>query len=241
MTAGRDQPGTGSASAPRPQDGSASREAAFRRARNHSRKVRFLKLALPVAALLLAGSFAGYSYLSLPGSVSFDVSGSAYADGKLVMANPKLDGYTKENRPYSMTAKRALQRIDQGSIVELEGIDAKLPISAEVFATIGADRGIYDRENNTLDVQSPVSVKTDDGTTATFQSAYLEIEKGTFKTDKPIDIRMDGGQITADSMSVLENGKVLIFEKRVKMEIRPDRLKGRQEREEGSSNQDAQN
>ena len=35
-----------------------SREAAFRRARKHSRKVQFLKFALPSAAILIAGSFA---------------------------------------------------------------------------------------------------------------------------------------------------------------------------------------
>jgi lipopolysaccharide export system protein LptC len=240
MTAGQDKPRKGRASSP--QGAPAVREAAFRRALNHSRKVRFLKLALPVAALLIGGSFAAYSYISVPGSVSFDLSESAYVDGKLVMANPKLDGYTKENRPYSMTATRALQHIkDQGSIVELEGIDAEVPVNDTVVAKIGADHGVYDRDKNTLDVQSPIVIKTTDGMMATFQSAYLDIEKGNMTTDEPVDIRMDGGQITADAMSVLENGKVLIFEKRVRMEIKPGRLKGRQERKEESSTQDAQN
>lgn len=240
MTAGQDKPKKGGASSP--QGGSAAREAAFRRARQHSSKVRFLKLALPVAAILIAGSFAAYSYISVPGSVSFDLSQSAYVDGKLVMANPKLDGYTKDNRPYWMTATRALQHVkNQGGIVELEGIDAEVPVNDTVVAKIGADRGIYDRDKNTLDVQSPITIETTDGMMATFQSAYLEIEKGNMTTDKPVDIRMDGGQITADAMSVLENGKVLIFEKRVKLEIKPDRLKGRQERKEESSTQDAQN
>jgi len=227
MTAGQDKANRG-VPTPRQQGAGASLEAAFRRAANHSRKVRFLKLVLPAAALLIAGAFVAYSYVSVPGSVSFDVSESAYADGKLVMANPKLDGYTKENRPYSMKATRALQHMDNSSIVELEGIDAKLPVSDAVVAAIGAEYGIYDRENNTLDVQSPIKVETTDGMTAAFQSAYLDIGKGSMTTDKPIEIRLNGAQISADTMSVLENGKVLIFEKRVKMEIKPDRLKERQ-------------
>ena len=136
----------------------AAREAAFRRARKHSRKVQFLKFALPAAAILIGGSFAAYSYVSVPGSVSFDISESAYTDGKLVMANPKLDGYTKESRPYSMTATRALQHLDDSGVVDLEGIDARLPVSATEFATIGAERGVYDREKNTLDIPDRKSV-----------------------------------------------------------------------------------
>jgi lipopolysaccharide export system protein LptC len=206
----------------------AAREAAFRRARKHSRKVQFLKFALPVAAILIGGSFAAYSYISVPGSVSFDVSESAYADGKLVMANPKLDGYTKESRPYSMTATRALQHLDKNGIIDLEGIDARLPVSATEFATIGAERGVYDREKNTLDIPSAITVKTTDGMTAILQSAYLEIGPGNLRTKDHVDIKMNGAQIVADAMSVLENGKVLIFERGVKMNLAPGRLKGRQ-------------
>ena len=80
-----------------------------------------------------------YSYVSVPGSVSFDVSESAYSNGKLVMANPKLDGYTKDNRPYSMTATRALQHIDKHGMVELEGIDARVPVERRQDRQIGAD------------------------------------------------------------------------------------------------------
>ena len=94
------------------------------------------------------------------------------------------------------------------------------------FASIGAERGTYDRENNTLDIPSPITVKTTDGMTAILQSAYLEIGQGNLRTKDPVDIKMNGAQIVADAMSVLENGKVLIFERRVKMNLAAGRLKG---------------
>lgn len=226
--AARQDNAKGGARTPRPKDDGTSREAAFRRALNHSRKVRLLKLVLPITAFLIAGSFVAYSYVSVPGSVSFDIADSAYVDGKLVMANPKLEGFTRDNLPYSMMATRALQHVDQSSIVDLEGIDASVPVSDTIIAKIGAERGTYDREKNTLDVTSPIKIETTDGMKAVFQSAFLDIEKGTMTTELPVEISLDGGHITADAMSVLENGKVLIFERRVKMEIRPDRLKQRQ-------------
>ena len=243
MTAGqtRDQTGGATEVQTRPRtETNAAREAAFRRAQKHSRKVQFLKFVLPLAAIVIAGSFAAYSYLSVPGSASFDISESAYADGRLVMANPKLDGYTKESRPYSMTATRALQHLDRNGIVDLEGIDARLPVSATEFATIGAERGVYDREKNTLDIPSAITVSTTDGMTAVLQSAYLEIGPGNLRTRDPVDITMNGAQIVADAMSILENGKVLIFERRVKMNLAPGRFKGKRAPSVESLTNDAQ-
>jgi lipopolysaccharide export system protein LptC len=232
MTAKQGRAETHNASTRRPDQDPASREAAFRRAASHSRKVQFLKFTLPVAAVAIAGSFAAYSYLSVPGTVSFDVSESAYADGKLVMANPKLDGYTKDSRPYWMTATRALQHVKDSSIVELEGIDAKLPVGGENFASIGADRGIYNYDKSTLEIPSPITIKTTDGMTATLQSATVDIGKGNLSTKDPVSINLDGVKLSADAMSVLENGKVLIFEKRVRMELKPERIKSKPDAEQ---------
>jgi lipopolysaccharide export system protein LptC len=216
------------------------REAAFHRAQKHSRAVQFLKFALPVAAVLIGGFFAAYSYISVPGAVSFNITESAYTDGKLVMSNPKLDGFTKDSRPYSMTATRALQHVDSSGIVDLEGIDAKLPVGGKDFATIGAERGVYDRAKDTLDISSAITVKTTDGMTVLLKSALVEIGKGNMTTKDPVDIKTSSLRIVADAMSVLENGKVLIFEKRVKVNTTPDPSKAGKASTAESSTDNAQ-
>ena len=65
--------------------------------------------------------------------------------------------------------------------------------------------------------------------TALLQSAYLEIGKGNLRPRIRSTSRLDGAQIVADAMSVLENGKVLIFERRVKVntDARPAQRGGR--------------
>jgi lipopolysaccharide export system protein LptC len=225
MTAGQDNTGTEYAPAAEPRQGQVSREVAFRRAVSHSRRVRFLKLALPVAALVIAGSFAAYSYVSVPGTVSFDVSDSAFSNGKLVMANPTLAGYTKDNRPYSMVATRALQHVKDSAIVELEGIAATLPVSKGNIAKIEAEHGIYNRDKNTLVITSPITIATADGNTATLQSAYLDIGKGNLQTKDPVSIKMGGVQLSADTMRVIDNGSVVIFKNRVRVVLQPGKVK----------------
>jgi lipopolysaccharide export system protein LptC len=202
---------------------------AFLRAERHSRIVRVLKGALPLLAAAMALGFLGYSYVMTPGSVEVKADGSAISDGKLVMANPKLDGFTKDNRPYSMTAMRAIQDFQNEGVVQLEGINAKLPIDAENWATISAEGGVYDRDKNTLEIDTQITVKTADGMSAKLQSATLDIGGGGMTTDDPVDIRMDGATITSDTMAIRENGKVLVFEKRVRMDIDPQRLKATQQ------------
>ncbi|TKA98609.1 MAG: LPS export ABC transporter periplasmic protein LptC, partial [Mesorhizobium sp.] len=96
----------------------------------------------------------------------------AFADGKLVMANPKLNGFTKQNLPYSMTALRAIQDVSKQGIIDLEGIKAKLPIAADNTAAIDATHGTYDRDGNTLSLTSDVTVSTTDGVVAKFKSVY---------------------------------------------------------------------
>ena len=134
-----------------------------------------------------------------------------------------------------------LQHIDKSGIVDLEGIDARLPVSADGISPRSAPNAASTIARTTRSTfQAPITVKTTDGMTVMLQSAYLEIDQGNLRTKDPVDIKMDGAQIVADAMSVLENGKVLIFEKRVKMNLTPDRLKGRQVPSVESLTNDAQ-
>jgi lipopolysaccharide export system protein LptC len=222
--------GDAGTAAPAPDAENSLRVSAFGRAQRHSRRVRVLKLVVPLAAALIAVTFLGYSYMAAPPSVVVETDSSAFSDGKLVMANPKLDGLTKENLPYSLTALRAVQNPDMEGVIELDGIDAKLPVSADNVAAIGAAHGTYDRDSNTLDLDQEITVSTTDGMVARLKSAFLDMGKGTMKTDEPVDITRGGSRITADTMTVRDNGKVLVFENRVRLNIDPAQAKAANEK-----------
>lgn len=195
----------------------------FLRAERHSRRVRALKIWLPGLAAIGIAGFVGWSYLAVPDIAGISVQGAAVTDGKLVMANPKLDGFTRDNLPYSMTAARAIQDIKQTGVIALEDIDAKVPISAKSIARIVADTGIYDNTKNTLVIDSAVTVTTSDGMVAKLQSASVDIASGLMTTPDPVDITLDGSRISADSLTVSENGKVLVFERRVRVDLKPEK------------------
>ncbi|MDI6027427.1 LPS export ABC transporter periplasmic protein LptC [Corticibacterium sp. UT-5YL-CI-8] len=200
-----------------------SREAAFDKARRHSNLVRILKFALPVAAIAIAVAFLGKSYMAAPSAIEIKSDDTAFSDGKLVMANPKLDGYTKDNQPYSMTARRAVQDASNQGVVELEGIDASLPLDKDNMAKVEAQRGVFDRDKNTLNLSQAITLTTTDGIVALFQSAFLNMAEGEMTTSEPVQIKLDGSTINSDSMNVLQNGKVFVFENKVRVTIEPQR------------------
>lgn len=202
-----------------------ARAEAFSRAERHSRRVRRLKVLLPALAVLMAGGFVGYSYLATPASVAVDTEGSSVTEGKLVMDSPKLEGFTRDGRPYSVNATRATQDFDKQDIINLDGIDARMPVEAENWAQVQATSGVYDRTANTLDVPTDILVTTTDGMVAKLKSAFLDINNGSLKSTTPVDIQSHGSRITADSMSVVENGRRVIFETRVRVHIDPVQMK----------------
>lgn len=207
---------------PIPPSTSARTENVYRSARQHSRVVKLLKVGLPLTGILIIAGFAGFVMLSGQSGPSVDISGIGVKDGKLVMANPKLDGETKAKLPYNMTAARAIQDLSNTNIISLEEIDAKFALNDEVTAVIDAATGVFDNANNTLDINSPMNVKTSSGMVAKFESAQVDLKAGNLKTNDPVDIDMNGSHIVADSLTVTDQGKVMVFENRVRVTITKD-------------------
>lgn len=197
---------------------------AFRRARRHSLQVRVLKIALPAAALAIGLGFIGYSYLASSGVEAVDIGSVSFDDGSLVMDAPKLEGFTKDNLRYEMTAARARQALGDSSAIALEEIDAEVPIDAGTRARISAAAGLYDRTANTLDITDGMTLRTTSGIVARLKSASVDIDAGALSTDDPVEIELDGARIAAQSMRVDDGGKVLRFERRVRVDISPGRL-----------------
>ncbi|EBV3599816.1 LPS export ABC transporter periplasmic protein LptC [Escherichia coli] len=204
--------------------GDADTSAAFAQARRHSQRVRILKIAFPAAAIVLALGFVAVSYLRSPVQVSINTSDSSYVDGKLVMAQPQLEGVTNTNRPFQMTADRAVQDMQSPGVIELNAISARLPLDEKEWVSIDAPQGTYDRDRNTLNMTSPFRIQTTNGLAATLNSAFVDMGSSTMKTSDPVDITLNGSRLQAESMSVLEKGKLFVFDKKVRLVIEPARL-----------------
>ncbi len=194
------------------------RDVIFARAQRHSRRVTVLKRAVPAIAVVLGLGFLGFTYVVSPAAVLIDVAESAISNGRLVMASPKLEGFTPDNKPYSMTALRAFQDLKDVNQIELEEISATLPYENDI-ATLTAPRGFYDRTANTFEIKGEMQIKTEAGLSAQLNSAFVDITKASVKSEMPVEVKLDGGTVAADSLEVQNGGKILIFDKRVRVTV----------------------
>ena len=74
-----------------------------------------------------------------------------------------------------------------------------------------------------LDINSEINIRTSDGAVAKLNSARIDMAAGRMSTDKPVEIRFKDASINSDALTVEQNGKLVVFEKRVRVHIVPPR------------------
>lgn len=201
----------------------------YARALRHSRRVRFLKLLFPIAAAGIILGFIAVSIVarSLPDNVS--VARSTIVDGMIIMETPILTGQTNDERPFRVTAARALQGLDRPNVITMQEIAAELPVSESESARVEAESGVYDRLAETLVLDRPFDVVATSGLRVEMRSATFDLAEGTMTSDDQITISNGNTQVVAQSVRMRDNGRTITFERDVRMTIDPSTLRNTQE------------
>ncbi|MCU0790260.1 MAG: LPS export ABC transporter periplasmic protein LptC, partial [Nitratireductor sp.] len=121
----------------------------------------------------------------------------------------------------SLTAVRAVQDAAKPTRVTLEQIEGSLSIEEGNSAAVTAGQGVYDSIAKTLELSGKVAVDTGDGMSLRLEGASIDIEAGTLKSEQPVSIDTGRAQISAQSVTVADKGKTIIFENRVRMTLQP--------------------
>jgi lipopolysaccharide export system protein LptC len=196
----------------------AGAEDAYAAAHRHSRRVRALRRAIPVACALglvlpvLWGIVAPYAR-TVP---DVQVGAVSITGTKIRMDAPKLSGFKKDQKAYEVTAREALQDIKVPTVVELNGLNGRMEQETNSFARVTAEWGRFDQSADRLDLKGDIRVRTDKGYEADLSSARIDMKTGDVATQERVEIRSKSGTIEADSMTIRENGKHALFEGRVR-------------------------
>ncbi len=195
---------------------------AFDRARRHSRRVRLLKIGLPAVAtvMVVIGIGAAYVARSLPGELSF--ASSTLEDGRLVMQDPRLSGSDSRDRPYSMTARRAIQSVaGSTSGVDLEGVRADIAVDDSTNATVQAGNGFYDVASERLRLFDDIEVDTTSGIAIRLSQAEIDLGQRSMQGQGPVVITTPNQRLESGSVVIEEGGERLSFGGRVKLTLLP--------------------
>ena len=199
------------------------RARAYRAARRHSLFVRVARMALPLGFLaalmgLALTTFTPWRTLVAP-QLAFD---SVSADGStMTMARPRLSGFRRDGRPFSLTAEKAAQDLSHPSQAALTQVSGQMAVSDQLSLTLSAGGGVYDNSSQRLTVKDKVSLTSDTFALA-LDAADIDFRDGAMRSIGPVLVtRQDGSQIHADSFAAADNGRQLTFLGHVRTTIQP--------------------
>jgi lipopolysaccharide export system protein LptC len=191
---------------------------AYDAALRHSRRVRFLRKAIPVACAsglvlpVLWGILSPYAR-TVP---DVQVGAVSIQGTRIRMDSPKLSGFKKDQKAYEVTAREALQDIKLPTVVELNNLNGRMEQETNSFARLTAEWGRFDQTADRLDLKGDIRLRTDKGYEADLLSARVDMKSGDIATQERVEIRSRNGTIEAGSMVVRDNGKHALFEGRVR-------------------------
>jgi lipopolysaccharide export system protein LptC len=204
------------------------RAGAFRAAKRHSRRVRFLRRALP--ALVVAGSiiillWVWFDPIRFAQGFGFDLARLVLSGNKLTMEAPKLSGFTRDGRAYSISARAAAQDLTKPYIVELTDIEARLLQPDRSTTELTAKSGTYDSKEDRIYLNGGIKLNSTAGYKGDLKEATVEVRKGRIVSEQPVNFSFnDGtndGTLRGDRLEIQDNGARILLEGGVVMTFRP--------------------
>lgn len=192
------------------------RQMTLEQARQRSSMVSFLRLAFTAGAAISAGMMIGHlaaNAVSASPSQIERLSG----DEIVTMVNPRFTGRDIAGKAFVITADTAQRRIGGG-----EKIDLKNPeLISEDGTRVAAPAGLYNQDDQTLELYEAVEVENAKGYKFNSTSAKMFIEEGRVEGIDPLSGRGPLGDVRSDTYEIVDEGDRVLLSGRVEMTIIP--------------------
>lgn len=198
-------------------------EARFAVAARHSRRVRVLRVAVPVIVVVAMGAIVAVSIFNpfrilLP-KLPVDFGNVVVSGTKITMESPHMAGFSADKRPYEVWAKTATQDVTAPDHVELNALRAKMLNEDQSTVTLVARDGLMNTKDQMLDLHHDIYVQTSTGNEAWMSQATVDMAKGDVASDEHVDVKFIGGTVSSDRLRVTGGGEVVRFEGNVVMHL----------------------
>jgi lipopolysaccharide export system protein LptC len=196
----------------------------FSGARRHSRRVRFLRTAVPVMLVLVGVGLVLVNYLNPMRwlRVPTEFGTLVISGSKITMEAPRLAGFTKDQREYEVSASAASQDTRNPQFVEMKEINGRMAMQDKSTVTLTAVEGVYDTKADLLTLSQEIVIVSTAGYQGRLTEAKVEIKKGYILSEKPVQLKMPQGTLDANRMEVLDSGAMIRFDGGVVMVLTPD-------------------
>ncbi|MGD9658790.1 MAG: LPS export ABC transporter periplasmic protein LptC [Methylocystis sp.] len=178
------------------------RQSAFPEALRHTSRVTLLRRWI----LWGAGGVVGIVGLGLlisslrflPADLS--LARVALKGSRIVIESPKLVGYRKDGRPYEVRAVVGVQDLAKPDLFELEQLEVRVENTKDNSIVMSAEKGVYNRNADRADMTGGVNIRDDKNFDMQLESAVMDLKASMMTSNKPVLLKIDGGEVTAHSV-----------------------------------------
>lgn len=174
----------------------------FATASRHSRRVRFLRLALPAAAVFAVAGYFVLSQSDEPTSLPVNYDNIIVGGDATVIERPRLTGYQAGGEAYDLEADRAVQRNDDPDTLVLEGVRATYELPGGVNAAFTAPVGEYNTVTTMMRLSGGLTMTLDNGIEARMETITVDVANGTITTDRPFALTADRLTIEGNTLDM---------------------------------------
>ena len=176
--------------------------------RARSRRVRWLRRALPVAIGVVAG---GVVLWIAGASIWAGIERRRVASDEIRIDAPLFHGQDEQGRDIIIGAGEAVRDPETG-LYRLDAPALRIELGAGKVSEISAGAGVYDRENNVVRLIDTVRIVDEEmGFTLVTPEAVMDTQTGVITGDKGIKGTGKLGSIQASSYAIYEDGGRIRF------------------------------
>jgi len=190
---------------------------------SYSRWVRSLRIVLPIVAMLLVALVVIWPYLqkeTIAFSIGF-VQGEIDGSQSTMMVNPRFTGTDSDDRPYSITADLAHNLVIDTNQVDLDNPKADITLEDGTWLVVTADRGVYAKAGETLDLEGSVNLFQDEGYEIRTESVRVNLDKSTAESLTPSIGHGPFGELESEGFRITEMGETIIFTGKARLTLFP--------------------
>jgi lipopolysaccharide export system protein LptC len=192
------------------------RTVSLREARARTNFVHIIRLLFTTAAVVSAGLLVGPV---ITHSIFQNTPAPTPPGTAVTMINPRFEGKDANGQPYVITADTARRRRENAQLIDLTN-----PVLEDAASSkVRAREGVYDRENQLLDLVGDVVMTDAAGYTFTSDKARMHIEENRVEGQTPLNGVGPIGDVKGDEYEVRDNGNLIILRGHVQTTILPNR------------------
>ncbi|MEO1488241.1 MAG: LPS export ABC transporter periplasmic protein LptC [Pseudomonadota bacterium] len=191
---------------------------------SHDKLVGFLARVLPIGVGIVAALMI-ITPLSPRGEVSFllDRNKVAVIDERLSVDNAMYRGRDESGRPFSILAGEAIQRSSAEGLVRMDVLIAQLLLD-DGPARLSAPGGIYNIDEEVVDVDGIVELTTADGYTMSARGVVVDLEARTMEGDAGVEGEIPAGTFSANSMRADLSERTIRLDGNARLVMYPGRV-----------------